>query len=97
MLISNESVEVEVPKEAGKWIGRKLGGYKLVEYLREDSISLAYRGKYSNESVEVKVLKQQYKNDSETIVKQVSRGSRGTQNFQSPTYRAWSGISIKLV
>ena len=81
---SNESVEVEVPKEAGKWIGQKLGGYKLVEYLREDSISLAYRGKYSNESVEVKVLKQQYKNDSETTVKQFHEEVEVLKIFNHP-------------
>ncbi len=66
-----ELVEVNVPKEAGKWIGKKLGGYDLVEYLREDRVSLIYLGKHVHSGklveeeveVEVKVLKERYKKD----------------------------------
>ena len=60
----NEQVEVKLPEEAGKWIGQKLGGYELVEYLRDDSSSWIYIGEHtcSKKPVEVKVLKEKYKN-----------------------------------
>jgi serine/threonine protein kinase len=62
-----ELVDVKVPPEAGTWIGRKLGGYDLVEYLREDNLSLFYLGKYKEEVVEVKVLKNKYKKNKEIV------------------------------
>ena len=65
---TEEQVDVKVPPEAGKWIGKKLGGYDLVEYLREDLVSLFYLGKPEGnrvkEEVEVKVLKKEYKNNT---------------------------------
>ena len=54
-----EVKEVEVPKEAGKWIGQKLGEFRIVDYKGEGGFAYVYRGEHirKKRQVAIKVLR----------------------------------------
>ncbi len=81
---SNETVEVEVPKGAGKWIGQTLGEYRLVDYKGEGGFAYVYRCEHIRSEMQaaIKVLrKDQVKPDN---VKQFLREAETLKKVRHP-------------